>query len=111
MISIRWGTPFDRDQLGTSPGGKRPFGQPYRQGAGDRAGAAIMAAIIDEVRAAPLDPSSKASMLSISPAPMGAWSAPLPQAGRDKYIEPVFIRACATGAGRRQPGRPLRRHH
>lgn len=94
----RWGTPFDRDQLGNFLLGREAAHSANRivKVQGDRAGAAIMAAIIEEVRRTPsiriVEGITAVDLARADGRVVGVFCRKL----GDRYIEPVFIRARAT---------------
>ena len=94
----RWGTPFDRDADGHFELGREAAHSAKRivKVAGDRAGAAIMAALIDEVRRTPsiriVEGITAVDLARDNGRIVGVFCRRL----GDRYSEPVFIRARAT---------------
>ncbi|MGV8834161.1 MAG: L-aspartate oxidase [Devosia sp.] len=94
----RWGTPFDRDDFGDYALGKEAAHSVNRivKVAGDRAGWAIMQAIIAEVRRTPsirvVEGITALSLARDNGRIVGVFCRKL----GDRYSEPVFIRARAT---------------
>jgi L-aspartate oxidase len=94
----RWGTPFDRDALGHYLLGREAAHSLNRivKVQGDRAGAAIMAAIIEEARRTPsiriVEGITAVDLARADGRVVGVFCRKL----GDRYIEPVFIRARAT---------------
>ncbi|MBU1337206.1 MAG: L-aspartate oxidase [Alphaproteobacteria bacterium] len=94
----RWGTPFDRDDFGNYELGKEAAHSANRivKVEGDRAGWAIMQAIIAEVRRTPsirvVEGITALSLARDNGRIVGVFCRRL----GDRYSEPVFIRARAT---------------
>jgi L-aspartate oxidase len=94
----RWGTPFDRDDFGDYALGKEAAHSVNRivKVAGDRAGWAIMQAIIAEVRRTPsirvVEGITALSLARDNGRIVGVFCRKL----GDRYSEPIFIRARAT---------------
>lgn len=94
----RWGTPFDRDDFGNFELGKEAAHSANRivKVEGDRAGWAIMQAIIAEVRRTPsirvVEGITALSLARDNGRIVGVFCRRL----GDRYSEPVFIRARAT---------------
>jgi L-aspartate oxidase len=94
----RWGTPFDRDDFGNYALGKEAAHSANRivKVEGDRAGWAIMQAIIAEVRRTPsirvVEGITALSLARDNGRIVGVFGRRL----GDRYSEPVFIRARAT---------------
>jgi L-aspartate oxidase len=94
----RWGTPFDRDDFGNYQLGREAAHSTNRivKVAGDRAGAAIMQAIIAAVRQTPsirvVEGITAVDLARADGRVIGVYCRKL----GDKYAEPVFIRARAT---------------
>ncbi len=94
----RWGTPFDRDELGQFVLSREAAHSANRvvRVSGDRAGHAIMQAIIAKVRATPsirvVEGITAVDLAHADGRIVGVFGRRLD----DRYVEPVFIRARAT---------------
>jgi L-aspartate oxidase len=94
----RWGTPFDRDDFGNYALGREAAHSANRivKVEGDRAGWAIMQAIIAEVRRTPsirvVEGITAVDLARADGRVVGVFCRKL----GDRYVEPVFIRARAT---------------
>ncbi len=94
----RWGTPFDRDADGNYRLSREAAHSMNRvvRVSGDRAGAAIMAALIDEVRKTPsiriVEGVTAVDLMVADGRVTGVTCRKL----GDRYLEPLFIRARAT---------------
>lgn len=94
----RWGTPFDRDALGQFVLSREAAHSANRvvRVSGDRAGHAIMQAIIAEVRRTPsiriVEGITAVDLARADGRVVGVYCRKL----GDRYVEPVFIRARAT---------------
>lgn len=94
----RWGTPFDRDQLGDYLLSREAAHSKSRVVGvqGDRAGAAIMAAMIEEVRRTPsirvVEGITAIDLATADGRAVGVYCRKL----GDRYGEPILVRARAT---------------